>query len=182
MIATINHARSTTTESEKDRWRTPLDRFAWVERQYGPVHLDVAADATNHLTDYWLGDGGLYHDAVGPRISWSLYDLCGRGGPDEVTHCYANPPYSRRQVARWVAKADAQAATGRVCVTLLVPAATDSPWWHDYVWCNAHGCVNPWVEVVFLRGPVRFLRPDGSPAGTPTFASVVVHFAARGQR
>jgi hypothetical protein len=60
--------------------------------------------------------------------------------------------------------------------TFLVPAFTDLPWWHDLVWDAEHSRFRPGVAVEFFRRRVRFLRPDGTLAGTPHFPSVAVTF------
>ena len=51
---------------------------------------------------------------------------------------------------------------------MLVPARTDTAWWHDYV--------VPFAEVRFLRGRVKF---EGAPTTAP-FPSAVVIFRGRG--
>ena len=62
-----------------------------------------------------------------------------------------NPPYTG--VADWVRKAHAEARKGNQSV-LLLNAATDSAWFHQY-------CYNqPGVEVRFLRGRVPFVDPE----------------------
>lgn len=73
--------------------------------------------------------------------------------------CWCNPP-SGRQIAKWVKKAAESNAT----VVMLLPARTDTGWFHDY--CLIHG------EIEFLRGRVKF---GGSKSGAP-FPSMIVVF------
>ncbi len=153
--------KSETPTSEKDFWRTPSGLFAYCNARWGPYTLDAAADETNHLCRYWFGPGGVVEDALAPDVVWGARNWC-------------NPPYSRGMVRAFMRKAVEQAENVGALTTLLVPATTDAPWWHDWVW-GIEG-TRAGVEVEFLRGRVRFNRPDGTPAGTPTFASVLVTF------
>lgn len=60
-----------------------------------------------------------------------------------------NPPYGR-EIANWISKAVYESRTVRVIrVVSLIPARTDTAWWHNLVL--------PYAKVVFLRGRVRFI-------------------------
>lgn len=52
--------------------------------------------------------------------------------------CWCNPPYGR-QIGKWVEKAVKSSAT----VVMLLPARTDTKWFHD--WCLPYG------KIEFLR-------------------------------
>lgn len=73
--------------------------------------------------------------------------------------CWMNPPYGR-EIGKWVAK-----ASRYNCVCLL-PARTDTKWFHDYIYNKA--------EIRFLRGRVKF---GNAKSGAP-FPSMVVIFKA----
>jgi len=75
-----------------------------------------------------------------------------------------NPPYGR-EIGKWVAKAHASAELGATVVALL-PARTDTTWWHNYVTRAS--------DIRFLRGRVRF---GHATSGAP-FPSAVAMFAA----
>lgn len=81
--------------------------------------------------------------------------------------CWMNPPYGR-EIGKWVKKAyeatfmDWQ-HTGAKVVCLL-PARTDTAWWHDYVL--------PYGKVDFLRGRLKF----GGHKNSAPFPSAVVIF------
>lgn len=155
---------TTTPPAESDSWRTPRELFERLAALHGPFDIDAAADIDNHLCDVWFGPGSRFNeDAL--AVPW---------GSDAPYRVYCNPPYSRGMVGRFVAKAVAEARAGRSVTTLLIPAWTDSEWWERFVWDAARGRFRPGAEVQFLRGRVRFFRPDGTRAGSPTFASVVV--------
>ena len=75
---------------------------------------------------------------------------------------YCNPPYGRG-VSAWLAKArEAERAV------YLLPARTDTAWWHDYA-LRAD-------EIRFIRGRLRF---GNAKTGAP-FPSVILIYAARG--
>ena len=59
--------------------------------------------------------------------------------------CWMNPPYGRG-IAKWVRKAYESALNGATVVCLL-PARTDTAWWHDYC---MHG------SIPFIRGRLKF--------------------------
>lgn len=77
-----------------------------------------------------------------------------------------NPPYGA-ELPAWIRKARAAAAAGALVVG-LVPASTDSAWWHADVVDVA--------EVRFLRGRPRFLvyEDDGSVKWASPFQPCVV--------
>lgn len=77
--------------------------------------------------------------------------------------CWMNPPYGR-EIGRWVKKAYESARKNGATVVCLLPARTDTEWWHDYC---MHG------DITFIRGRLRF---GGSKNSAP-FPSAVVVFA-----
>jgi len=110
------------------------------------VDLDVCATAEN---------------AKAPRFFTPEQD--GLVQPWNARHAWCNPPYGRG-VGAWLAKGHEEVNSGRcVRVTYLLPARTDTRWFHEYVWGHD-------ARVVFLRGRVRFV---GAPAPAP-FPSMLV--------
>ena len=82
--------------------------------------------------------------------------------------CWMNPPYGR-SIGQWMEKAYQSSLAGAT-VVCLVPARTDTAWWHDWA---MHG------EIRFLRGRLKFER-DGSTDSAP-FPSAVVVFKPNAQ-
>lgn len=78
--------------------------------------------------------------------------------------CWMNPPYGN-QISMWLKKAYEESLKG-ITVACLVPARTDTIWWHDY-------CMSG--EIRFVKGRIKFL---GMPGGAP-FPSAVVVFGPR---
>lgn len=77
-----------------------------------------------------------------------------------------NPPYGR-VLPRWMAKAVTEVWKGRARkVICLLPARTDTAWWHSYVLPYA-------AQIHYLRGRIRF---EGADSSAP-FPSAVVIFA-----
>lgn len=96
---------------------------------------------------------------------------------------WCNPPYGRGTAGAgpWLKKAVAEMELGCTSVFLL-PARTDTRWWHDYVWDNVKQRPRRHREVDFRKGRITFVEGvarDGSPiyaAHAAPFPSVVVVF------
>lgn len=129
--------------SATDEWSTPKDLFDELDDEFG-FDLDVASNDENALCEkhYTQEDDGLSQE-------WSGTVWC-------------NPPYGR-QIGRWMEKA-AKSNRGGVTVC-LVPARTDTRWWHD--WIVGHA-----TEVRFIRGRLKF---GGSDSGAPFPSAVVIY-------
>jgi phage N-6-adenine-methyltransferase len=123
--------------SNDDTWTTPRDFFDKVNSEFN-FGLDAAALASSTLVpDNWYGPDhpdSNRQDAL--ELDWNL---------DTNQPIWLNPPYGRT-IKLWVKKADSIAKAGGT-VICLVPARTDTSWWHDY--CIHH-------EIRFLRGRLKF--------------------------
>jgi phage N-6-adenine-methyltransferase len=78
--------------------------------------------------------------------------------------CWMNPPYGRT-IKHWVKKAYESSLNGAIVVCLL-PARTDTAWWHDYVMNG---------EIEFIRGRLKF----GDSKNSAPFPSAVVVFRSK---
>jgi phage N-6-adenine-methyltransferase len=130
--------------SVTDQWATPQDFFDQQNALHGPFDVDVCADATNAKC-------AVYFDK----------DIDGLAQP-WVGKCWMNPPYGR-DIGKWMKKAKESAGAGTV-VVCLVPARTDTKWWHDYAMAG---------HIVFIRGRLKF---GGSKNSAP-FPSAMVIFS-----
>jgi site-specific DNA-methyltransferase (adenine-specific) len=130
--------------SATDQWATPQAFFNEWHALFN-FTLDVCADAQNAKCERYfdLSTNGLKQD-------WSL----------EV--CWMNPPYGR-EIGQWVKKAYSESLYGATVVCLL-PARTDTAWWHDYVL--------PFAKVTFIRGRLKF----GNATNSAPFPSAVAVF------
>lgn len=97
--------------SATDNWATPQDFFDKLNRIFD-FTLDPCASDSNHKAEkyFTIEDNGLEQSWDGERT-------------------FMNPPYGR-EIGKWVKKASEQKGGLAVC---LVPARTDTKWWHDYV-------------------------------------------------
>lgn len=73
---------------------------------------------------------------------------------------YCNPPYGR-EIGLWVKKAYEESLSGQL-VVMLLPARTDTKWFHDYILGKA--------EIRFVRGRLKF----GDSNNSAPFPSMVI--------
>ena len=128
--------------SKTDDWYTPEDFFKKIEEEHGPFDLDPCASAENAKAPrfYTKDDDGL-------TKTWN-------------GSVYMNPPYGRT-ISLWMKKAFEAAEQG--CkVVCLVPARTDTKWWHDYAMKG---------EINFIKGRLKF---GGAKTNAPFPSAVVV--------
>jgi phage N-6-adenine-methyltransferase len=123
-----------------DQWATPQDFFDQQNALHGPFDVDVCADATNAKCAVYFDK-----DADGLKQTWA-------------GKCWMNPPYGR-DIGKWMKKAYESGAT----VVCLVPARTDTKWWHDYAMKG---------KITFIKGRLKF----GSALNSAPFPSAVVVF------
>ena len=133
--------------SASEEWGTPKDLFEELNEEFHFV-LDVCASSENHKCEKYFTkkENGLIQE-------WTRRD---RGA------CWMNPPYGRAIVA-WMQKALDESRKGST-VVCLVPARTDTRWFHDFV----HGKAD---EVRFIRGRIKF---DGPAKNLAPFPSMIV--------
>jgi len=134
--------------SKTDLWATPQDLFDRLHAVHG-FTLDVCATPEN---------------AKCSRYYTSEIDGLTQDWKDNV--CWMNPPYGR-EIGRWVKKAyEATFTNGQhvAKVVCLLPARTDTAWWHDYI--IPHG------KIEFLRGRLKF----GGHSNSAPFPSAIVIF------
>jgi phage N-6-adenine-methyltransferase len=140
--------------SASDDWETPQKFFDALNAEFG-FTLDVCATAKNAKCQHFISSESLSR----PWAAWSRGSL------------WMNPPYGRT-IGKWVAKAreTADQLGGRAVVCLL-PARTDTAWWHDHV-------IGGGAEIRFVRGRLKF----GNSKNSAPFPSAVVIFRSRGGR
>lgn len=130
-----------------DEWGTPRSVFDPLHAEFH-FTLDVCASKSNYKCTRYLT-----RKINGLAQSW--------GG--EI--CWMNPPYSN--TAAWVHKAFRESRNGATVVCLL-PASTETRWWHAY---------SRFADVRFVRGRVKFERKGYQE--NPPFASVILIFRGR---
>ena len=130
-------------QSRFQAWATPPAFFATIDREFG-FTLDVCALPDNAKCPrfYSPAEDGL-------KQAWEGV-------------CWCNPSYGK-EIAQWVSKARDSAASGAATVVCLVPARTDTRWWHELVLPHA-------AEVRYVRGRLRF----GDAVSSASFPSALV--------
>ena len=129
--------------SKTDLWATPQDFFDKVAAEHGPFDLDVCA---------------LRENAKAPVFFTPEDDVLKQ---EWFGKCWMNPPYGR-EIGDWMRKAYEAGQQGAM-VVCLVPARTDTRWWHDYAIKGA---------VTFIKGRLKF----GDAKANAPFPSALVIF------
>lgn len=140
--------------SKKSKWETPQALFDKLNAEFG-FTVDVCATKTNAKVPFFFS-----RKTNGLRQSWAGH------------RCWMNPPYGR-EIGKWIQKAvKASAEPSSALVVCLVPARTDTAWWHDNIWDEEENQPYPGVEVRLLRGRLKFGKAK---SGAP-FPSAIVIF------
>jgi site-specific DNA-methyltransferase (adenine-specific) len=129
--------------SKTDQWATPQDFYDKLNEEFH-FTLDVCADPDNAKCEqfYTKEQDGLSQPWTGV--------------------CWCNPPYGR-EIGSWVRKAFFASVSGAT-VVMLLPARTDTRWFHEYIYRKA--------EIRFIKGRLKF----GSSQNAAPFPSMVVVF------
>lgn len=131
----LNRGLMTSNSSE---WETPQTLFDELDSEFH-FTIDVCATAENTNCPRFLSraDDGLL-------LPWAGV-------------CWMNPPYGRA-IGEWVKKA----SQAKCLVVGLLPARTDTRWFHDYIYGK--------TEIRFIKGRIKF---SGAKWNAP-FPSMVV--------
>ena len=131
--------------SKTPEWVTPQDLFDRLNEKYhfnlDPASTDENAKCRNHYT---LSDDGL-------TKSWGGYTV------------FCNPPYGR-EIGKWVEKAYNESMKPNTIVVMLLPARTDTKWFHNFIYNIA--------EIRFIKGRLKF----GNAENSAPFPSMIVIF------
>ena len=128
--------------SNSDRWETPQKLFDELNQKYN-FEIDVCALPENAKCENYFT----------PEVDGLKQDWTGV--------CWMNPPYGR-EIGKWMKKALESSRNGAT-VVCLVPARTDTAWWHDYAMKG---------EIEFIRGRLKF----GNSKNSAPFPSAIVVF------
>lgn len=133
-------------------WTTPRDFFDKLDQEFG-FGLDAAALSTSTLVpDNWYGPD--HPD----QMRRDAFTRCWSEDANDKP-IWLNPPYGR-VIGDWMQRANSEAKHGAT-VVCLVPARTDTKWWHES--CIQH-------EVRFIKGRLKF----GGQKNSAPFPSAVV--------
>src|SRR5262249_24642166 len=131
-------------QHQRDTWEIPPEIFATYDAEFH-FTLDVCATAATAKCARFFSpaEDGLAQD-------W---------GTDV---CWMNPPYGRK-ISAWLEKAYRRSLAGAT-VVCLIPARTDTRWWHTWV--------EPSAEIRFLKGRLRF---SGATVNAPFPSAVGIY-------
>ena len=130
--------------SNSDEWATPQDVYDMLDKEFN-FDLDPCATEENHKCEkyYTTETDGLLKEWGGYRV-------------------FCNPPYSN--IAAWVEKAFRETRNDNTLVVLLIPARTDTRYFHDFIYQR--------TEIRFIKGRLKF----GDSKNSAPFPSMVVIF------
>lgn len=131
--------------SKKVEWETPQDFFDKLNEEFS-FTLDAAALPENAKCKYYYTpeNSGLHKE-------WNGSVWC-------------NPPYGRKETGEWVKKAYEEHLRGCETIVMLLPARTDTKWFHEYIYGKA--------EIRFVKGRLKF---GGSKDAAPFPSMVVIY-------
>ena len=130
-------------------WPTPLRFFNALDRRFGPFTLDPCADPVNaKCTKFFT------KEQDGLTQSWAGHKV------------FVNPPYGR-VMPGWIEKSYMESLDSGTSVVMLIPARTDTRYWHDFVMRSD--------EIHLVRGRLKF----GKSSNSAPFPSAVVVFRGR---
>ena len=132
--------------SASNEWATPQAFFDKLNNIFGPFTLDAEASSDNYkvATYYTQSDDSLSQDWSSNRV-------------------FLNPPYGSK-LKDWVKKAYEEGQKDNTVVVMLIPARTDTKYWHEFV-MKAD-------EIRFVKGRLKF----GEGTNSAPFPSAVVIF------
>lgn len=116
--------------SNSVEWETPQELFNELNEEF-IFSLDPCSDDNNHKCELYYTK-----DTNGLSKSWNNNNV------------FMNPPYGRNIIDKWVKKAYNESVNGNCIVVGLLPARTDTKWFHDYILDKA--------EIRFIKGRLKF--------------------------
>lgn len=129
--------------SNSNEWATPQEFFDKLNNEFH-FTLDPCADNHNAKCNkyFTVEQNGLLQDWKGHTV-------------------FCNPPYGK-VIGDWVKKAHEEAQKPNTTVVMLIPARTDTKYFHEYIY-KKH-------EIRFIRGRLKF----GNSKNAAPFPSMIV--------
>lgn len=136
-----------------DLWRTPDWLSDWLNREYGPFDIDLAADSLN---------------AKCASFITKEQDSLTKHWPDYGSQGFCNPPYS--YLPPWTAKAAHHSMVHGFKSTWVLPVWNGDKHWRYSVFQNAA------KEITQIYGRVAFVDADGSEIKGNRGGTVIAHY------
>ena len=143
-------SKSSTPESKKDSWRTPLYLFDALDQEFD-FDVDICASEDNKLLlDYFTKERSALTN------HWNIYS--------RAFSAFMNPPYSETQV--FMERAAQQAKLHNITVVALVNANTDTKWFADAVKSSN--------EIRLITGRIGFIGEEGEKSNGNTKGQCII--------
>jgi len=139
--------------SVNQTWGTPVAFFEFLESHFGWIpDLDAAASDHNHKAPVYFTE-----EQNSLEQKW-------------FGNVWLNPPFGKVLLPQFLEKCASEIAYGNCeSIMCLIPARTDTKWWHEIVYPNAK-------TIFLIKGRFHFDSPyDEDGIGAP-FPSMLVHF------
>lgn len=131
--------------SASEEWATPQDFYDKLDSEFH-FTLDPCSTHKNHKCKTYFTK-----EQDGLKKSWGGYRV------------FCNPPYGK-QLKLWVKKCNQESKKKDTLVVLLIPARTDTAYFHDWIYNQA--------ELRFIRGRLKF----GNSKNSAPFPSMIAIF------
>lgn len=155
-VETVTNKPHVAHNSGENEWYTPADYISAARRVMGGIDLDPAsstiANKTVQAETYYSKDDNGLKQGWGGRV-------------------WLNPPYSSDLIGPFIEHLACSIEAGDVTeAVVLVNNATETAWFHRLISVAS--------AIVFTRGRVRFLDPQGNP-GAPLQGQALVYSGAQ---
>jgi phage N-6-adenine-methyltransferase len=127
--------------SNNQEYETPWELFNKCNEEFH-FTLDVCANEKNHKLDNYINE-----ETDSLKQTWD-------------GSCWMNPPY--KDMKQWIIKAYNESRKEGTTVVCLIPARTNTNWWHEY-------CMKG--EIRFIKGRPKF---EGCVHGLPQPLALVI--------
>ena len=127
----------------RNDWRTPDDIYNWLNQVYGPFEIDAAADAENAKCAVYFDE-----ETDGLTVPWPAGKV------------FCNPPWGQAQKWAWKAVDEFFRNNFDCTYVLLLPASTDTSWFHMLAEMGHILLLNPRIKFDLPDGTSNPRRPD----------------------
>jgi len=134
--------------SKSNDWATPQDFYNQLDAEFEFTLDPCASESSTKCSSFYTADDD------GLSKNWEGHTV------------FMNPPYGRK-IGNWIQKAYEEGEKGNTRVVALIPARTDTKYWHNY-------CMKA-TEIRFVKGRLKF--GQGDTKNSAPFPSAVVVFS-----
>lgn len=132
--------------SKSDNWETPQTLFDSLNKEFN-FNLDPCCNEDNKKCEKYFTK-----EQDGLKQDWGGYTV------------FVNPPYGR-ELYKWVKKSYEESKRANTKVVMLIPARTDTRYFHEFIYRNAK-------EIRFIKGRLKF----GNSTSNAPFPSMIIIF------